>query len=60
LVIKNYKIQLIVYTVVHKKYSLVEGVGVCESVEEMVVVTVDAVIYGHIEKKNIYEILLRS
>lgn len=56
MVIKNYKIQLIVYTVVHEKYSLVEGVSVgvslVEAVDEMVVVTVDAVIYGHIEKKS--------
>jgi len=53
LVIKSYTIQLVVYTIVHEKYSLVEGVGVCESVEEMVVVTVDAVIYGYIEKKTL-------
>lgn len=52
MVIKINKIQLLVYTVVHEQYSLVEvvSVDVGVSVEEMLVVTVDAVIYGHIKK----------
>jgi len=44
--------QLLVYTVVNEEYSLVEVVSedVWGSVEEMLVATGDAVIYGHIKK----------